>query len=388
MPNSSGDPVIYLIGTCGNPNYGDELITANWLRLLARAMPSAEVWVDTPRPGQSAVLHGGLHPKVRFVDTLFHACWIAPSDDPEQVMSFGDQVVGDPGLLPREATGIEDLSRVDLVHILGGGYVNSHWPRHLALVAAAESMSRRYGSRLAMTGAGLTPIAKESQQSVCDVLGKFDVVDVRDQPSLDLVAETVSHATFTGDDAFLDVGLDRLDPRSQMKTLVSIQSDLLSVPLEQIAEYVVRTLQHWNVDQTPVTLVECLPPDDTAILQLLQPRVPNIGVLSFSAMWRRGFPAAPRARWITTRFHPHLVGAAAGAWGVVLPAGGDYAMTPEKTLIDAGSGWATAEDLETPITASRKVITPYGGALTSIQAKKKQVADHVLELVTQPKRSS
>ena len=52
---------------------------------------------------------------------------------------------------------------------------------------------------------------------------------------------------------------------------MSVQADLLNAPLEQVADYVVRTLQHWDADQTPVTLVECLPPDDTAILPLLSP---------------------------------------------------------------------------------------------------------------------
>ena len=211
MASSSGDPVIYLVGTCGNPNYGDELITANWLRFFANAMPNAEVWVDTPRPGQSAVLHGDLHPNVRFVDTLFHACWNAPSEEAEPLVSFGERVVGDPGLIPREATGIEDLSRVDLVHILGGGYITANWPRHLALVAAAASIGQNYGARLALTGAALTPLAEHSKDLLCRLLRQFDVVDVRDDASLAVVSESVPNATFTGDDAFLDVGPDRLD---------------------------------------------------------------------------------------------------------------------------------------------------------------------------------
>ena len=80
------------------------------------------------------------------------------------------------------------------------------------------------------------------------------------------------------------------------------------------------------------------------------------------------------------------MGAAAGAWGVALPGGGDYATTSATTLTDAGSGWAIAENLETPIASSRKVVTPYGGALPSIQAKKLQVAADVLTLVGKQKQ--
>ena len=36
MANGEQRPIIYLIGTSGSPNYGDELITAGWLRVLRR----------------------------------------------------------------------------------------------------------------------------------------------------------------------------------------------------------------------------------------------------------------------------------------------------------------------------------------------------------------
>ena len=48
--------------------------------------PDAEVWLDTPRPGQASVLLDGIHPGLRCVDTLFHACWNAPTDDPAERM--------------------------------------------------------------------------------------------------------------------------------------------------------------------------------------------------------------------------------------------------------------------------------------------------------------
>lgn len=80
-------PLYYLVGPAGHPNYGDEIITAGWLKYLAETAPDATVWVDAHSPGPAQVLLGDLHPRVRFTDTLWRLCWAAPSDDPWQVAS-------------------------------------------------------------------------------------------------------------------------------------------------------------------------------------------------------------------------------------------------------------------------------------------------------------
>ena len=136
MARSSARPVIYLVGTSGWPNYGDELITAGWLRFYAEHAPDAEIWLDTQRPGQSAVLHSGIHPNLRCTDTLYHACWNASTDVPTQAAAFGARIVGEPGLIPREASGVEVLTHADLIHVLGGGFINSMWPQHYTLLGA------------------------------------------------------------------------------------------------------------------------------------------------------------------------------------------------------------------------------------------------------------
>lgn len=386
MTNRSGQPVIYLIGTCGHPNFGDEFITSSWLRYLAQKVPAADVWVDSPRPGQSAVLHGDSHPHVRFVDTLYHAVQNAPSDSHADVLAFGHDVVGAPGLIPREASGIEFLEHVDVVHVLGGGYLASTWPRNLILLAAAGAMAERYGTRTAMTGAGLMPVDPEAVPALTNLLATFDVLDVRDEATRELLAPTAPHVTFSGDDAFLHPRLTDQDVRFPGKTLVNVQRDFLTHPLEEVADYVVRTLKEWKSDQGRVHVVESLPPDDSTIADLLRQQIAHVEVLPFSIMWRYGFPSSPRSRWLTTRFHPHLVGAANGGWGVVLPVGGDHSMVDPTTLIAAGSGWAVPPDLDTIIPWSREVTVPFGGALPRLRTAKQQVADRVVALARGPRR--
>ncbi|MEO8106341.1 MAG: polysaccharide pyruvyl transferase family protein [Actinomycetes bacterium] len=371
--------VIYLIGTAGHPNYGDELIAAGWLRYLARVAPDAEVWLDTPRPGQTAVLMDGLHRGLRCVDTLFHACWNAPTEDPERILAFGERAVSEPGLIPREATGIQNLAHVDLIHVLGGGYLNARWPQHLALLGAARGVATLHGARTAITGAGLTPFVDGSEQRVAEILADFDVVDVRDEASLDALGAVVPHATQSGDDAFLTLD-DGIYCPSPSSTLLCLQSDLLEVPSEDLADYVVRTLQLWGVDQERVTLVESMPPDDAAIMSLLTPHLPRLELMPFSQLWSAGFPDTAGSRWISTRFHPHLLAAAVGTRGVAVPLSSEYFANTHKLLAAMNSGWELAPNLDEPLPLKSATTHPFKGGLAALKQGKAAVAASVAAL--------
>lgn len=387
---SRGEPtpdeplVVYLIGVAGHPNYGDELIAAGWLRYLAQVAPDAEVWLDTPRPGQSAVLLGGIHPGLRCVDTLFHACWNAPQGGARETLDHGRRVVREPGLLPREATGVEHLTRAQLVHVIGGGYLNRIWPSHLALLGAVREVGESFGARTAVTGAGLMPLVHGSGGPLGETLAGFDVVDVRDEESWAAISGAVVHATCSGDDAFLDLGPHVYDQVSGPRSVLCLQSDLLEIPLEEIADHAVRTLRSWGVDQEPVTLLECLPPDDAVVRRLLEPHLPQLDFQPFSELWRLGLPAGPDQRWISTRFHPHLVAAAGGSWGVAVPISRDYYRTKHASLLRLGSGWALAEDLTSPAPLQQPEGRPFGGRLGEIRKAKRAVAESVVGPLRRP----
>lgn len=375
----SGDrPVVYLIGTAGHPHYGDEVITASWLRFYAEHLPDAEIWLDTPRPGQTAVLHGDAHPRLRCVDTLFHACWNAPSDDPADCVQFGRDVIDQPGLLAREASGFSAAKRADLVHVLGGGYINAVWPRHLTLLSAASAIAERARGGAALTGSGLTPSTAETATALKELLSTFRIVDLRDTASSELLADAVPTATVTGDDAFLDLQRQPIDRRTRARYVVEIQSDLIDTPLEALAEQATRHLESWGASGADVLVLESLPPGDLAVLPLIRERFPDAGVLPFEPLWANGLPVSPRQRWITTRFHSHLMAAASGAWGVVLGAS-DMIASQHQSLLEQGSGWALLRDPGADATAGAPTNEPFGGEFARIVSDKRSVADSVLD---------
>jgi hypothetical protein len=372
-----GRPVVYLVGTAGNPHYGDEVITACWLRYYAERLPEAEIWLDTPRPGQSAVLHGGTHARLRCVDTLFHASWNAPSDDTDECLEFGRVVVAEHGRLPREALGLAAAEKADLVHVLGGAYINEIWPRHATLLGAVAAIADKAAATTAVTGMDLAPISDGAARSIGGVLASFDVVDVRTPPTAGLLSDTVPGWTITGEDAFVDLPRQPVDRVARARTVVEIQSDLLDVPVEDLAAQTVKLLKEWDADQDEILLLESLPPGDVAAADLLRPHLPQLTVRPFEFLWRDGFPLAPNQRWITTRFHSHLMAAAGGAWGVAL-AGSAVIAAQHQSLLDLGSGWALA-DTGASVPPGQPALEGFGGRYGELVAAKRAVADRVTD---------
>jgi hypothetical protein len=331
---------IYLVASTGFPNYGDELVAAQWLRYIAQHEPDAEVWLDSPSPGNSQLLLGRYHPKARFVDTLFRICWQAPSEDPDEVVAFADRAVRDPGVAFRFSFGVELLQTVDVFHILGGGYINNIWPRHLALLKAGSVLSTDYSARAAITGAGLVP-AGGPADLLNRVVDGYSVLDVRDQPSGDLLSD--SNVRVGCDDALLDLGDHIYDERGSRSVMVCAQSDLVEGGLDAVVDSVLGTLRTWEVEGTQIGYVEAMPGVDRLVFDRLEPSYPDMRFYPFAEIWREGLPARRGQRWITTRFHLHLLAAAAGAWGVAISVRPDYYDVKHASLTERGSRWATID---------------------------------------------
>ncbi|PRX47943.1 polysaccharide pyruvyl transferase WcaK-like protein [Prauserella shujinwangii] len=376
-PGSDGRRLYYLVATAGCPNYGDELIAAGWLRQLARTDPEADVWVDTQAPGPAAVLLGGEHPRVRFTDTLWRLCWEAPSDEPWRVSAWVQDAVHHPGLAPRWIHGIELLRRADVVHVIGGGYVSGVWPRHTGLLAGVVAAARLSGARTAMTGQGLCPVADGAAELLRALAARFDVVDVRDEPTAELLGVPASV-----DDAFLVIGpelySDHLgDDRDVPEVMVCLQSDLAEVGTQRVASATLAMLRRWQVPPDRVCFAECIPRVDREVYTLLEPELPGARFLPFVDVWRSGLPVSPLQTWISTRFHPHLVAAAGGAPGVAMSVRPDFYDTKHRSLIEQGSGW-TLLDVTDGTVPERPGTGGFDeGALEKFQRAKLRLAEEI-----------
>jgi polysaccharide pyruvyl transferase WcaK-like protein len=338
-----GRRVIYLVATSGHPNYGDELITRKWLRALARTQPDAQVWLDCPNPGPTAALFAGEHPGLQVTDTLFRLCWEAPDDDPQAVGDFVREALGDPGAAPRWLPGILRLREVDVFHVLGGGYVNTVWPRHLGLVAAAQWVAENTSARVGATGLGVLPLDGTGPKAWAQASGAFDVLAVRDEASHQALAAQGVRARLAPDDAFLGGVRGVLSTERDLPdVMVCVQTDLVDGDFADVVDLVRRTLVAWDAQGSRVGFVECIPRVDRAVYDALRPDIPDARFFSLWDLLDRGFPARAGQRWISSRYHPHILAAAAGAEGVALNLNEDYYGVKHAAVRDWGSGWTVA----------------------------------------------
>lgn len=348
---SRGRRVIYLVTTAGHPNYGDEIIVRRWLRLLARTEPDADVWIDTPAPGPSATLFAGEHPRLRATDTLYRLCWEAPSDKPRDVAEFVRRALSEPGEAPRWIPGIELLRTVDVFHVVGGGYVNTIWPRHLGLVAAAGWMAENTRARVGATGLGLLPCTDDALDVWREAAPRFDVLTVRDAASAELLSEVGRPTQPAPDDVFLGGLAAAYESRARRSPdlMVCVQSDMYDGDPDRVTDYVRRVLQNWGAASTTVGFVECIPRGDRRIYDALRDEIPHARFYPLWEILAEGLPARSGQRWISSRYHPHLLAAAAGAEGIALSLSDDYYGIKHAAVTALGSGWRVASlgDAET-----------------------------------------
>lgn len=332
-------PLIYLVTPAGVPNYGDELIVSAWLRYLARTAPDAEVWVDTHSPGIASVMLSPLHPRVRFTDTLWRLCERAQSDDPWQVSSWVRRAVNNIAMAPQCHYGIELLRSADVVHLVGGGYINTIWSRNVGLLAGVVAAVERSGGRAVMTGQGLVP-SGDAAPLLRSLADRFDVVDVRDNPSAELLGVAPGV-----DDAFLGLEPDICASEEPPEVMLCLQSDLVEVGLPAVAGAALSMLREWKIAPHDVGIVEGIPGPDYAVYEMIEHELPGARFYPFADIWRDGLPVSPLQVWISTRFHMHLVAAAVGASGVALSIRPDYYGVKHGALTSLGSGWTLLDDL-------------------------------------------
>lgn len=350
----------YLVAPAGLPNYGDELIARAWLDHLARTCPGDEVVLDCHSPGQATLLLRGAHPRLTVVDTLWRMMPLAHENHrPGAVWEWSAHAAAHLGAEPRLDEGVALLHRADSIHLLGGGYLNGVWPDHIALVTAVAAVARRLGIPAAATGQGLLPAAEgEAGAALVEAAAAFALFDTRDDASFDVIAGAPG-ASRGGDDAWLAVGGARpLGEDAAVEgdggVVLCLQSDLTGrftaggrAGAEALAHWTGRVLDAWEVDPREVTVVEGIPGKDRVVYEMLGERLAGARFVPFRELWHRGMPLEPRRTWISTRFHPHLVAAAAGCPGVAVATEPGYYDVKHGSLVAAGSRWTLQHEGET-----------------------------------------
>lgn len=348
---------IYLVAPAGHPNFGDEFIVSAWLRELYRRRPHARVILDCHSPGIASILHANVHPHLTVTDTLWHL-GLKCADEDEVVEALKNTYSK-----PLLTTGLNLAKTADIVHVIGGGWLNETWPHHLKVLAAAASLNTTYK---VMTGQGFIP-GDEIKDQLDKWLQHFDHVEVRDDPSEALFAN-LAHVERGLDDAWLaasdpaavhGLGWGNADARERDFVVIA-QSDLLGIEVDELARRIIRQLKHLGATGDDIAYVECIPEYDHKVLDLLREFDPelmeHVRVVAFDELWAFGLPTREGQTWISTRFHPHLVAAARGVSGIAVSAHAGMYYTVKHASV--GSAW-TITDLYEPVTPGGPLTTQH-----------------------------
>lgn len=352
--------VFYLIAEPGYPNYGDELIAAEWLKYLARVHPDVPVVLDCARPGPASAILRRVHPHLTVVDTIarltleneFNGMGVERLPD---IVRFVGEALRDESQAARYVSGIHLLQQdVRSIHILGGGYLNARWYANLARLEVGPWAKSRQGENIPvmMTGAGLMPLSAgtSSAEYVRRALSTFDVCTLRDEASYQAVHD-LPNCEIAPDDCFVN-GLDGcyFDDGELPDTMVCIQSDLVE-DTEALYAHVLAVLRTWNVDTAEtIGVVECNPYVDYPILPYLENAGYHVRFFPASDLLEHGFPARPGQRWLSTRYHPHLLAAARGCSGSYIAVDDEYYGIKHQAVVRMGSRWTASPIGGKPVT--------------------------------------
>lgn len=364
MPRPSTAETIYLVSTGGHPNFGDEFVTAAWLRFLTAVRPDADVWLDCPNPGMASHLLDRMHPRLRVTDSLWRLVIETRDMERSDADAHIDRVITHLGS-PYYDLGLLRARQATSVHLIGGGHINALWPHHVGLLRAALRLRDVGGARLAATGLGLMPAP--DQDTLVEAVKAFDHLTVRDAPSAELTG-----ADLLCDDAFLylrQVAGFRDGTRDD-DVWVCLQSDMTDPQtFDATVEAVRAALQGPELAGRTVRYLEAMPGVDRIAFDRLADLIPEENFVPFVRVWQEGFPARAGQTWLTSRYHYHMLAAACGAEGTALEISDDYYGVKHRSLIDAGTGWSVSPKGSTSIPAPAGAGAFRGAAARLRQAK-------------------
>lgn len=197
---------IALIGAIANPNIGDESILWANLQMIEKMYgKNCKVYVFTKDSSYTALhsLKAGLH--IIPVDYL-HRITIQNNYDIDSIKKEFDTLLNyntesEENFLYKSI--IRIFEDIDILHIIGGGYLNSLWPDMMYEVMVAAKLATKYLKKYILTGISVFPLQEKELVLFNELCSNALFVDFRDD-ALDFSnMKNVENMQITADDALL-----------------------------------------------------------------------------------------------------------------------------------------------------------------------------------------
>lgn len=196
---------VILLGAIGNPNTGDEAVLQTTLQLLNRNRDIInKVYIFSKNTSYTAFFSDTLELNIIPVSFL-HQITLECNFDTQKMKSRFDKILAgdidgysDENYLDKAIISI--FKDANVLHVIGGGYINSIWPDMLLEVGFAVKMAQKYTVKYLFTGISAYPLESKDRVFFYDMCENATLVDFRDKSCFDLV-RSKENCQITIDDA-------------------------------------------------------------------------------------------------------------------------------------------------------------------------------------------
>ena len=337
-----------LVGALGGPNFGDELILLTWINIIKQRDPAAQIYCDGYNLEGLKKTVDGLAHVVDGSESLWNFCSLLDYDVKKNIWSEISKFSFNNQNLILDKLSVLAKKNIDQIHIIGGGYLNSIWKSNYFILIVSRLLSWMTGARLIATGLGLTPVDIVDLPNLRALLKTFDLVDVRDEDSYNLLSGIDAKCiTYTGDDVLLtlcdDIAKLPLQKISQKSLVICLQNDLFDgdgVSEILFTTNIITLLQKHAV--TNVIFAMAMMDDVSGRAGDLKSTLENhnFSVLTIEPydLIKFGFPISEGGIIITSRYHPHFLSALSGAAGLAISSI-SYYDTKHEAVCTMGGNW-------------------------------------------------
>ncbi|GAA5117254.1 polysaccharide pyruvyl transferase family protein [Luteolibacter yonseiensis] len=386
--------MIYLLSGSGAPNFGDELIVRKWLDHYATHHPDTPLHLDCKSINQSRKIHGGAHPETRFFFFLkalaqdkapgsfwehcargfefvmTNASVLMPLPRDWKQKSLWDTLLSRKNRLTLNDRGrklqipledVPDFTKLKLIHLVGGGYISGSWPNSGFLLGCCAALKRLFGVPVVATGLGVTPLPlppPEWQGFIRSVLENFDLFETRDRDSHDSIGKILGdrgNALCGLDDVFLQF------PQAKSTGATDVPDEKPSLHLSffpKISRFdstgkLIEDIRLTAESFGDVYFWLCCKPD-RVVFRLLKKAIPGVKLLTPAELVNGSIPMKRNDFMITSRFHPHLIGAGNGMSGIFLAQSAFY-RAKHHSVTALGSSFVALDNKRTLLETMNEV---------------------------------
>lgn len=327
--------MIYMIGGAGNGNFGDELIVRGWLSFLREAGVTDPVVCDENYASISRRFIGTLFPDALFAEDV-NRLKSRGADTFFAAFSRGWRFYENGGFErhPDLAQLQERLQKTKVLHMHGGGYINTIWPKNAFLLGFTAATKREYGCRLVGTGLGLLPAANPPElylPILREAIETFDLLEVRDRWAFDWLRRISDAPCVVNglDDSFL---LPREAPQGTGPRTLHLSWFSFAQGFDEMMAYATGPEAK---DFERILFWACTD-QDMRCFEKLKESCPRAESTSWQELVKGPLPVRPGDVLLTARFHPHMLAARYGATGAYRVDRGYYDVK-QGSIVDLGS---------------------------------------------------